>query len=87
MHYTFFTHSPVNGHSSCFYVLVIANSVSVNLGLRVYLDRFLFVIYWVALSLSCSNQDLRWIMRDLSLQCIDSSYGAQAFVALWHVGS
>ena len=42
MHYTFFTYSPVNGHLSCFYVLAIVNSVSVNLVLCVYLDRFLF---------------------------------------------
>ena len=45
MHYTFFTHSLVNGHSSCFYILAIVNSVSVNLGLRVYLGRFFLKIF------------------------------------------
>ena len=35
MYYNFFIHSSVDGHLGCFYVLVIVNSASVNIGVHV----------------------------------------------------
>ena len=35
MYHSFFIHSFANGHLGCFYVLVIVNSASVNIGVHV----------------------------------------------------
>ena len=50
---------------------------------------FLIFIYLTALGLSCSVQDLRYIMQALLLWHTDSSYGCRLSRALelWHMGS
>ena len=37
--FTFFTHSSVDGHLGCFYVLVIVNSAAMNTGHSLIMER------------------------------------------------
>ena len=36
IYHIFFIHSSVNGHLGCFYVLAIANSAAVNIGVHLF---------------------------------------------------
>ena len=49
MYHSFFIHSSVDGHLSCFYVLAIVNSAAVNIGVHVSFSIMVFLEYMLGM--------------------------------------